>query len=273
MNGFPGSSVSLRQDYLAGMPQLARTGLSENWLLKECGHQHWLLLAQLHGREVPSFTDREGRTAYAAFTAIRLRNLQLETVGENARLQLRSQLQRAGRARHYSEHRLLADGCPCGSLEMLSTFVCRHSPGDNRSAVRAQFATPESDPPEPCAPARALLEAGKQWRDSGSDSSALEYRFSPCPELDFNGAEFLYFAQFQAVVERAEWALLIPPVASSCRERELYFYANLNAGDSLVLRLCPTPERPLQHRCEVRRSSDGRKLAEIFTHKQCLEPS
>lgn len=31
------------------------------------------------------------------------------------------------------------------------------------------------------------------------------YSFSPCPRNDLNGAEFLYLASFQAVVDRAEW--------------------------------------------------------------------
>lgn len=271
MNTQPRSGVSRSQDYLAGMPHLARAGLSENWLLKECGHQHWLLLAQLHGLAVPSFADREGRPAYAAFTAVRLGGLRLETIGENTRLQLHSRLQRTGRARHYSEHRLLADGRPCGHLQMLSTFVCRLRPGDNRSATRAVFAQGEAEPLAPCAAAQALQEAGKRWRDGSGEEAALTWQFRPCPELDFNGADFLYFAQFQAAVERAEWERLTPPTPVTCRERELYFYGNLNPGDSLELRLQPTPGLPLSHRCEVRRASDGRKLADVFTRKQRLE--
>lgn len=31
-------------------------------------------------------------------------------------------------------------------------------------------------------------------------------RFEPCPNSDFNGADFPYFASFQAFVDRAEWA-------------------------------------------------------------------
>ena len=42
-----------RTDYVAGMPQLSYTGLSENWLLKTCGDLHWQGLAALAG-VVPS---------------------------------------------------------------------------------------------------------------------------------------------------------------------------------------------------------------------------
>jgi len=34
-----------------GMPQLALAGLSESWLLMECGHRHWTLLERMLGVE------------------------------------------------------------------------------------------------------------------------------------------------------------------------------------------------------------------------------
>ena len=40
-----------------GMPHLCLGGLSETWLLRECGHRHWFLLAQATGRTVPNFRD------------------------------------------------------------------------------------------------------------------------------------------------------------------------------------------------------------------------
>lgn len=264
--------IRLRQDYLAGMPHLAYVGLSENWLLKECGHLHWLTLARLKGFSVPAFSDREGRSAYAAFTAINLRGLQLERIVENTRFELHSHLQPAGRARHCSEHVLLADGQPCGELTMLSTFVCRTKAGDNRSATRAQFAIDEGVPVEPGQAARMLLEAGKRWREAEPVEQGREQRFSPCPALDFNGAEFLYFAQFQAVVERAEWALAPSSQQAPCRERQLYFYGNLNPGDDLLLRLDSIDLDGIQ-RCEIRRASDGRKLAEVLTRRALQVPA
>lgn len=259
--------IRLRQDYLAGMPHLAYAGLSENWLLKECGHLHWLLLARLHGLDAPAFSDREGRTAYAAFIAIHLRGLQLERIGENTRFELRSRLQPAGRARHCSEHLLLAAGQPCGELTMLSTFVSRSRAGDNRSAIRAQLGAEDAAPVALGEAARTLLEAGKYWREAEPDGQGQEQRFSPCPALDFNGAEFLYFAQFQAAVERTEWALARGHRQAPCRERQLYFYGNLNPSDDLLLRLGPPADMGGAQRCEIRRASDGRKLAEVLTHR------
>jgi probable biosynthetic protein (TIGR04099 family) len=72
-------TTSLKK-YRAGMPQLALNGLSENWLLKECGHRHWEALAVDAGHAVPEFIDDAGNKAYAAFTAVRLRDASLVSI-------------------------------------------------------------------------------------------------------------------------------------------------------------------------------------------------
>lgn len=276
MNHPTGIAVTRQQDYLAGMPNLAYTGLSENWLLKECGHQHWLALAALHERPLPDFADSQGRPAYAAFTAVRLSALRLDEIAENRTFRIDSRLGRAGQVRHYSEHRLLADGQALGRLEMLSTFVSRHTPGDNRSVTRASLGSLTASPPAPPDHLRELHAQGKRlrggdWSSHGdlmrSDcAAAREYRISPCPDIDFNGADFLYFANFQAMVERAEWALLDAPQPQCIARRELHFHGNLNVGDSLLVRLHAAS--PDSHWCELLRASDGHKLADVFTRKR-----
>ena len=51
---------ALSDEIVLGMPHLCLGGLSETWLIKECGHRHWLLLAQATGRAVPNFCDAAG---------------------------------------------------------------------------------------------------------------------------------------------------------------------------------------------------------------------
>ncbi|WP_343054533.1 Pnap_2097 family protein, partial [Pararobbsia alpina] len=90
------------------MPQLAYTGLSENWLLKECGHRHWEALAGDTGRRAPDFVDDHASKSYAAFTAIRLTGATLDAIDENDDFELGTGLCRTGPARHFSRHRLLS---------------------------------------------------------------------------------------------------------------------------------------------------------------------
>ncbi|WP_454866971.1 hypothetical protein [Pseudomonas lini] len=91
---------------------------------------------------------------------------------------------------------------------------------------------------------------------------------TPCPDVDFNGAEFLYFANFQALVERAEWSVLGLHRPDLARQREIYFHGNLNIGDGVHVQLHTAEADPSsQHWCEIFRQSDGEKPADVFTEK------
>jgi probable biosynthetic protein (TIGR04099 family) len=95
-------------------------------------------------------------------------------------------------------------------------------------------------------------------------------RFLPCPNNDFNGADFLYFASFQSFVDRAEWQrhrFAEPPVIAS---RALHFYGNVNVGDVLSVQVVGEREcgQGLTHWSEVRRGSDNLKIADVVTEKR-----
>ncbi|WP_045525856.1 hypothetical protein, partial [Aeromonas caviae] len=79
-----------------GMPQLAHAGLSEHWLLRECGDRHWCALAARLALAVPVFPDDTGRTAYAAFLGLALTGARLDAVREHDRLSIDTRLLRLG---------------------------------------------------------------------------------------------------------------------------------------------------------------------------------
>ena len=107
---------------IAGMPHLSLGGLSENWLLKECGHIHWQMLARYFQLESPDFRDRFGNRLYAAFVAIELRDAKLETIREHDGLEIRSEISRLSRSKFVSVHRIVSKSAPCGTVEMISIF-------------------------------------------------------------------------------------------------------------------------------------------------------
>lgn len=47
--------------YRIGMPQLALNGLSERWLLAECGDRHWQLIEQAAGVPIAQLRDARRR--------------------------------------------------------------------------------------------------------------------------------------------------------------------------------------------------------------------
>ncbi|WP_428421824.1 Pnap_2097 family protein [Methylibium sp.] len=271
--------------FVAGMPQLCPTGLSENWLLKECGHQHWLALARRQGRERPDFRDAAGNKAYAAFTTVRIRHARLDRVAENDSLRVVSRCLPVGRSQHFGLHELRGRGGRHARVEMLSTFVRRERAGDNRSVVRAALAPgaeaeTDDDQAALAACALQLAERGRalrsgQWQpgfglEAQRGAALREFRFTPCPHNDFNGADLLYFASFQAIVDRAEWAWFGTAALPVLAERELAFYGNVNVGESLTVLLRGVQESrdELSHWCEVRRAGDGARLADVLTRKR-----
>jgi len=270
-------SVEHVTQYLAGMPNLAFTGLSENWLLKECGHQHWLALAALHDRPLPDFRDAEQRIAYAAFTSVHSQDLQLQAIAENRTFCIATQLSRAGANRHVSEQRLMLGERCMGAVTLVSTFVSRHHAGDNRSIAKACLLGSVAHA-MPSSATRLLHNQSKQLR-SGRWTHYMglvrqhcidlpPYYHRPCPDADFNGAELFYFANFQALADRAEWSVMKLRRPGQVRQRAIHFYGNLNIGDSLLVQLrCDESSHRSRHWCEVSRQSDGVKLADIFTEK------
>ncbi|WP_454737142.1 Pnap_2097 family protein [Cupriavidus necator] len=267
--------------HVAGMPQLAYTGLSENWLLKTCGDLHWRLLAAGVGLVVPDFRDAGGHPVYAAFTAIRVRDAAPQTIGEHAEFSIGSRIVPAGGVKHLSEHTVDMQGDRRASVTMLSTFIRRTRERDNRSVVRtmptvaAQWAGAG-----PSAQAGELSLLARRFRcaDWGTHLGLDQARhrvchaaeYLPCPCNDFNGADLLYFASFQAMVDRAEWQWRRDADPPTVFARDLFFHGNVNVGESLELTFSALreDEEGMTHWCEIRRSRDGEKIADVVTQKR-----
>lgn len=271
-----------------GMPHLALMGLSEQWLLKELGHIHWLMLAQAAGRAVPDFATVRGEPVYAAFCALRIRGARFGAAVENGRLTIRSRVGRVSKTQIASLHRLALDGAPAGEVELVSTFVHRTGGGNHtiarfevpglplaaadgfgselariagehragRPVVTDDFAT--GDLEAPTATARLAERFGPAT-------------FSPCPATDFNGAGFLYFASFVAFLDRAEWRA--DPFAArtaSTTDRLVLYTGNLDPGEDLHVTLDDwAAGRPgeFTHRARLAAAATGGALALAFTRK------
>ncbi|HEY4804476.1 MAG TPA: Pnap_2097 family protein [Paraburkholderia sp.] len=268
-----------RTAYVAGMPELAFAGLSEQWLLRTCGQLHWNALAEQAGLASPDFYDDEGQKSYAAFTAIRVREARLEEVGEHQRFAIEANVQRIARARHFGVFRVFTPEGAIASIEMISTFVRRERSGDNRSVCRAMFsgASPRVTPAAADLAAQAKRFRTGEWTrhgrlDRAEHAAQHVVEYLPCPSLDFNGAQLLYFASFQSMVERAEWhwrsaSHSAPPYLV---ERDMAFYGNANVGDRLTLSFGArhTGHDGLSHWCAIARAADGVRIADVVTHKR-----
>jgi probable biosynthetic protein (TIGR04099 family) len=258
-----------------GMPHLCLGGLSETWLLRECGHRHWLLLAQAAGRAVPDFCDSAGAPVYAAFVAVTVRHARFDAAHEHDELTFDSRLTRISRTRFMSVHRLAVRGRSVGEVVMTSVFVKRMQAGLNRSIARVEVSgLPPVEPAPEFADYAAMVASMRRghWAEhlgfTHADAAALDRLvIDPCPAQDFNGADFLYFSSFQAFVDRAEWAFLRPNPRATTRRRDVVYHGNIEPGDrvAIVLRAVRRGAGTLGHWCSIAREDDAAPLADIFT--------
>jgi len=291
MNAGPRKDVSVRPSLAAGrlhiasmepvrvgMPELCRAGLSETWLMKACGHRHWLALAQAHGLSVPDFRDANGARLYPAFTSVRLADGCLENIREDDRLEFQVTLVRIGRTRFRSIIQVRRDDENVACVTMESAFVRRTIKGRNRSAARCLVAGP-------CG-LLSSADATPPLRIDGWDRLAgfcrtdraeiATHLIDPSPHEDFNGADFLYFAAFQAMLDRAEWHWFhhSDPLLVTTG-RQIFYTGNIELGDQVRTTLCGIVKKGgnLSHWIEIARSSDGEVIALGFTQKRFVERS
>lgn len=250
---------------LLGMPHLALNGLSETWLLKELGHRHWLMLAQMAGRPVPDFRDAAGAPVYAAFRSVEVCEAAFEKARENDVLHIRSALSRISRTQMRSCHELAIDGASIGSVILTSVFVYRKAGASNHSIARIEVA----GLPPFAAVTPPQLAPRMPDHDPRITFECLE--FTPCPSQDFNGAGFLYFTSFLAFADRTEWALTPPPTRiCNVARRDITYFANLDPGEAITVHLGTLHvRRDLRLLCcRINRSNDGTPLADIRTLKR-----
>ncbi|MEJ0092421.1 MAG: Pnap_2097 family protein [Methylocella sp.] len=274
------SAAALGPTVLLGMPHLSLRGVSENWLLKECGHRHWFMIAAAAGLPAPDFRDADGEPVYAAFCAATIRNAKFGALSEHDELSFSSSLARISRTQFVSIHKLTCFGREVGEVELVSVFVKRREKGKNRSITRIAltgFPAVERRLEFGHAAGIAAMIRADRWtehfgflRAGAREDAQLTIR--PCPSQDFNGAGFLYFAAFQSFVDRAEWELLAMPALAhlTTAARHVIYHGNIEPGDRVVVKLLGQrcDEDLLSHWFQIAREDGAAKLADVFTLRQ-----
>jgi probable biosynthetic protein (TIGR04099 family) len=273
----PSSSHGALTDVVVlGMPHLCHSGLSETWLLKDCGHRHWYLLARAAGLDRPDFRDAQGEPIYAAFLAVSLRDATLDLAREHDELVYSSRLTRVSRTQFTSIHRVSVRGRSIGTVAMTSTFVRRTQQGQNHTIARLEVPglPPVASHPDAIAFAAESAALRSNVWDEHLGLARLQARaidrfvVDPCPGQDFNGANFLYFASFQAFVDRAEWTYFRPQAPfPMTRRRDIIYRGNIDPGERVVLRLLQIrrSDQRLAHWYRLEREHDDRTIADVFT--------
>lgn len=258
---------ALEPHLLVGMPHLTPHGLSETWAMKELGHRHWLMLARHLGMDNADFRTADGEEAYAAICATSLSEARLDCVRANSVLTIRSELSTVSRTQTATTHDLFCEGHKIGRVELVSAFVHRGVEGRNHSLARTAVETPKAPPytfsqlAKTAADIRNLRIATHWGLPVKATGPVRSFRFDPATSQEFNGAALFYFAEFQALADRALDAWF--PHRDALKRRDVFFLGNIERGESLVFELAEASGHSGALQGQIRRQS-GDLIAKMF---------
>lgn len=260
--------LSLSPYVLLGMPHLAPTGLSETWLMKELGHRHWLMLARHLGMENADFRTADGRKVYASICASSMRHARLNAAQADDVLEIRSVIIPLSRCQVSSRHRIMVDAHLIAEVELISAFVTRRTERDNYSLTRVEQGKDsiESFGNSELADAAGIVRRHAELPYLGislDDAAKPLLTFTPDYVEDFNGADLLYFAQFQAIFRRAAQHVGCIQGANAVR-RDIFFYGNVQPGEPLEITLEGLSAACSSLSCKMTRQ-DGKVIARYIS--------
>jgi probable biosynthetic protein (TIGR04098 family) len=273
------------------LPQMDASGLSESWLFKHCGDQHWRHLCDVLGAESHELKNRDGHRLYPVFVAVSARYSQpLSAARENERYRTSSELSHFGRGIFRSEVVFESDDLRC-ALEMITTFTRRRQAGANDLSASAPAAgwpyrcRALASRPELLAQRLGVAHGDPVYHCAGHafdlqredrDRFAV---FEPSPYVDYNGLGLLYFAAYPAIVETQarsilktagfdtggqDWVQFASTIA-----RDVHYHRNLAMGVPMRVTI-NSARRENGHILLHTRASDpdGSPLADVVTVKQ-----
>ncbi|MCX7284990.1 MAG: hypothetical protein NTX28_13245 [Novosphingobium sp.] len=261
--------------YEVDMPQMALSGLSEAWMLKEMGNIHWKLICDFLQMPSSRIQDQAGERLYATFTRIRWEcSGDLTDFSENDVLAADARLSRYGASFYFSRQSLES---PTGNIsaDIMSTFAKHGERGANTSLVKG---TPVLVQPEAIPYSEDFPDFGKGYRAERAfenDKFIYDTEYELIGPHDINGVGLLYFAAYPLIfdicTERFEGKGFSR--AYSSVSKDLFYFANAEPDETLVFRMHErlAVDDSVTYVCSLSRKSDGKRMAQVRSVKRRLD--
>jgi probable biosynthetic protein (TIGR04098 family) len=285
------SDLKIQYSQTINMPQMALSGLSESWMMKEVGNCHWHMLCEDLGLKSNEIFDLDGNRLYATFVRIKTESCNsLKDYNENECLEIVGNVKRFGGSLCYSE---IDISCNDKSIKctLATTFSTRESDSDNNKITRGvpnnsgdEGTFIISEIPKHIS---EIIKIKKQKIDTIqvsniefklTDKYIYEKDYKINPYTDINGVGLLYFAAYPIINDMCEfeyfnngkytknnWAL-----NSSTMTRDVLYFGNCNIDDVIYYRLNSyelISEDVVAIQSSLYRQSDNSIIAKIFTIK------
>ncbi|OJF93783.1 Pnap_2097 family protein [Pararhizobium antarcticum] len=252
---------------LVGMPHLTPNGLSETWLMKELGHRHWLMLSRELGMQSADFRTACGAEAYAAICATSLNAPGFGIVKANDILMIHSRIAPVSMTQTSTTHELFLEDQRIGDVELISTFVHREVAGSNHSIARVAVRKSRPQPFRISHLAKTAADIRNRRIEHhwglplDRNDVSRTFRFEPSPSQEFNGAGLFYFAEFQALADRA-LEVWFPDKIPTTR-REVYFLGNIDQNENVCFEIVGCCEKNETIHGQLKRET-GKIIATMF---------
>lgn len=286
--------LKIKKEYrqIVNMPQMALTGLSENWLMKEIGDCHWHMLCEDLGLKSNEIFDEFGNRLYATFVRIKFESTSsLKDYQENDLLDIRGSIQRINNSLYFGQVDI-ANGDKLLKCSLATTFSTRESESDNTKLTKGVPSASDDDViikvsemPKHILDIVKLKKASITTISVGhhsfdlTDEAVFETDYRINPYTDINGVGLLYFAAYPLINDICEvayfndkhfsdihWAL-----ASSTMTRDVFYFSNCNIDDVIQYRLnsfTMLGDGQIALQSSLYRKSDNTLMAKMFTIKQ-----
>ncbi|MEO1259522.1 MAG: Pnap_2097 family protein [Bacteroidota bacterium] len=276
------------------MPQMCIDGLSENWLFKYFGANHWAMLCSGLGTDSTHLQNAEGDRLYASFVRIKIDAEQpLNSFKENEHIQFNGQIQRYGNAMYFSNFELSSKEEKSKNLsaKLMTVFSARESAGNqkllrsevknNNSIVKALNAMPEFGMEYRKIKKQKTKQICLKGYDFAIDDDVVfEKEYNLNPYYDVNGVGLIYFAAYPTISDNCEsyyfnevnnqfdrrWEQHYFTLA-----RDIMYYANCELSDTIIYHLNKIEKVKrgiVKITSSLYRKSDKLLMAKIFTLKK-----
>ena len=203
-------SINIKKNYEIDMPQMSNYALSENWLFKELGNNHWKLLSKGLGKTSSEITDVNGERLYATFVRIRFVNTSLRKFKENASFKTEGYITRYGNNNFLSNFECISKDNVIKS-ELMTTFSKRDGK-DNFDLTKSspKFSSIISETheiPQFLTDFRLIKKDLNEFHNLDNEKIMLlknnvyNINYSINPYYDLNGVGLLYFASYPPISE------------------------------------------------------------------------
>lgn len=277
------------------MPQTDAAGLSENWLFRHCGEQHWNHIGLALATSVEEIRDDDGNQLYPTFVAVRGRyDRPLSSVRLEQHFHTAVRLKHFGRA-FFDSTISFANNTSRFVLEMLTAFVARDREGRNKlhqslpCSSLGYSSEPLPSPPPLLKRSQAIRHRDvRHYEFFGRSFSLFEpglalcMLYEPSPYIDYNRAGLLYFASYPTIVDTLERQLICKhrladtsydwALQTSAVGRDVFYYRNLDLGQTLraTLKSFERSGELILTLTTLSSEQDGESLADVFTARRVV---